>query len=985
MKFRFRKKKNIPPAVFDIAFYVENYRAQIGDEDPYHHYCTSGCQSGLDPSPIFSTRHYQDTHLASDYSANPVEHYLANAKGQPVLDPHPLFDSISYLEQIEGLDANLTPLEHFQQHNSVDLASPSVFFDTQKYLERYPEVVPSGFTGLYHYLRFGEKQGRLKSVTLSLVQGVMQREQRPAAHQLIADSQRDISFMANLLQLDRSKPTIVLAAESADFGYAYLLKQISMCYRSSYDANVVHLFGRDCQATDEFTPLGPTISQEGNPDHPYLEFGNQLLFEIVNHINAVGLVYVGNERGQVFDELINASSKLHLLAPSRLSEDLSKAIVWHAEKLGSIVLPACESHGEVARCGHASVEMSNFDFETANSQPVDASKDLQERIDLKQAFGMASEGRLIVGAGDLNLRSGLDRFVATAISHLKVSGNTADRFAWFGEYKQQDAEFVQVLMEDLANANVQNQFLICEQTDQFSKGLDSANTVLLTQRSGCKQSLVTTVLAAKTPIVWLSGNPQNEVHLGESDQLRASDPQVAADNIASLLADPALQTEASRNNRRRAEKLHSVDALVHQLSDQVQLASLQDASHKQGQTKQEDGSSVLPILRSKNRRSVVFATPTWQISGVNTFIETLVRELNKRDFEASILFTTPDAMKLNQSLLPDVPTQILTTRQDLSPQQLRQLLKSHLELMAPCVFMPNYDFAASAVSMDPPANILTLGVLHSDDPAHYVHGYRMGPYWDHIVSVSQCIHDNLMTLNPTFSDRSSVIHYGIEDVRNVINAKRQPAEKLKVVYTGRIVQEQKRIMDFVDVVNRLAEHSDRFEFTFIGDGDEMAAFRQAMQPHTDAEMVKILGRAKPSQIPTLLRQAHVFALTSEFEGLPLSLLESLSAGLVPVVTEVRSGITEILSHGENAMLSPIGDAGAMTDNLLKLANDLEMFERMSNKARKTLFDKKLVASDMANQYAEILERMFAEIETPRASPVTNLIHCPQIERMLNVA
>ena len=113
-------------------------------------------------------------------------------------------------------------------------------------------------------------------------------------------------------------------------------------------------------------------------------------------------------------------------------------------------------------------------------------------------------------------------------------------------------------------------------------------------------------------------------------------------------------------------------------------------------------------------------------------------------------------------------------------------------------------------------------------------------------------------------------------------------------------------MDFVDVVNRLAEHSDRFEFTFIGDGDEMAAFRQAMQPHTDAEMVKILGRAKPSQIPTLLRQAHVFALTSEFEGLPLSLLESLSAGLVPVVTEVRSGITEILSHGENAMLSPIG-------------------------------------------------------------------------------
>ena len=241
--------------------------------------------------------------------------------------------------------------------------------------------------------------------------------------------------------------------------------------------------------------------------------------------------------------------------------------------------------------------------------------------------------------------------------------------------------------------------------------------------------------------------------------------------------------------------------------------------------------------------------------------------------------------------------------------------------------------------MDLPADISTLGVLHSDDPAHYVHGYRMGPYWDGIVSVSQFIHDNLMSLNPTFADRSSVIHYGIEDAGDVISPKRLPSEKLKVVYTGRIVQEQKRIMDFVDVVDRLAAHADRFEFSFVGDGDEMDAFRERMQPHINSGMVKILGRAKPSKIPAILRQAHVFALTSEFEGLPLSLLESLSAGLVPVVTEIKSGITEILTHEENSMLSPVGDADAMAANFLKLANDAEMFERLSNASRRTLHDK----------------------------------------------
>ena len=292
MKFRFRRKKTNPPALFDASFYVENHRELIQDQDPYKHYSTHGCRLGLDPSPVFSTRHYQDTYLASDHTANPIEHYLANAKGQAVLDPHPLFDSQSYLDQIGDLDPDLTALEHFELNNSTNVASPSVFFDTKKYLQRYPEVSPSSFTALHHFLRFGKTQGRLKSVALDLVKGAMQREQRPSAHQFVGDSQRDISFLASLFTLDREKPTVVLAAESADFEYAHLLKKISLCYGTSYNANVVHLFGKDSDATDEFTPLGPTASQDANPDHPYLEITNQLLFEIIDHINAVGTIYV---------------------------------------------------------------------------------------------------------------------------------------------------------------------------------------------------------------------------------------------------------------------------------------------------------------------------------------------------------------------------------------------------------------------------------------------------------------------------------------------------------------------------------------------------------------------------------------------------------------------------------------------------------------------------------------------------------------------
>ena len=448
MKFRFRKKKTKLPALFDANFYVESHRELLQGQDPYKHYCNQGCRLGLDPSPVFSTRYYQDTHLASDHTANPIEHYLANAKGQAVLDPHPLFDSQSYLDQVGQLDSGLTPLEHFEQHNATNLASPSVFFDTEKYLQRYPEVARSAFTALYHFLRFGETQGRLKSVAIDLVQGVMQREQRPASHRFVGDSQRDISFLASLLALDRDKPTVVLAAESADFEYAHLLKRISLCYGTSYDANVVHLFGRDSDATDEFTPLGPTASQDTDPDHPYLEFSNQLLFEIIDHINAAGTVYVSNEQGPVFDHLVQTPSKFHLLAPDQLDADFAKDVCLNKGKLETIVLPACESGGEVEISGHPNVTVTEFDFKLANCPTTDVSSEDEQPVELKQAFAMEPQARLIVGAGDFDLRSGFDRFVATAISHLKTGGTSGDRFAWFGELKEQDFEYVQMLMED---------------------------------------------------------------------------------------------------------------------------------------------------------------------------------------------------------------------------------------------------------------------------------------------------------------------------------------------------------------------------------------------------------------------------------------------------------------------------------------------------------------------------------------------------------
>ena len=69
----------------------------------------------------------------------------------------------------------------------------------------------------------------------------------------------------------------------------------------------------------------------------------------------------------------------------------------------------------------------------------------------------------------------------------------------------------------------------------------------------------------------------------------------------------------------------------------------------------------------------------------------------------------------------------------------------------------------------------------------------------------------------------------------------------------------------------------------------------------------------------LLEEHDIFLQVSEFEGASVSLMEAMVAGLAPVVTQTQSG-TELLRHGHNALLCPVGDTEAIAASLADLAS-----------------------------------------------------------------
>jgi glycogen synthase len=105
----------------------------------------------------------------------------------------------------------------------------------------------------------------------------------------------------------------------------------------------------------------------------------------------------------------------------------------------------------------------------------------------------------------------------------------------------------------------------------------------------------------------------------------------------------------------------------------------------------------------------------------------------------------------------------------------------------------------------------------------------------------------------------------------------------------------------------------------------------------------------------LMASHDVFVLPSEAEGLPLALLESMSAGLVPVVSDLPSGVREVVVPDETGFLCPIGDIDAFADAISTLDADREGLERLSRAARRIVsegYDVRRQASRYEALYAE---------------------------------
>jgi glycosyltransferase involved in cell wall biosynthesis len=103
------------------------------------------------------------------------------------------------------------------------------------------------------------------------------------------------------------------------------------------------------------------------------------------------------------------------------------------------------------------------------------------------------------------------------------------------------------------------------------------------------------------------------------------------------------------------------------------------------------------------------------------------------------------------------------------------------------------------------------------------------------------------------------------------------------------------------------------------------------------EAVRLPGAVPHADLPALYQAATVYALSSNYEGLPGVLLEA-SAAALPIVSTANNGSKDLIRDGVTGLLTPIGDAKAMSEALIALLHDPARRAQMGAAARQHVLE-----------------------------------------------
>ncbi len=367
-------------------------------------------------------------------------------------------------------------------------------------------------------------------------------------------------------------------------------------------------------------------------------------------------------------------------------------------------------------------------------------------------------------------------------------------------------------------------------------------------------------------------------------------------------------------------------------------------------------------MRNKSTILIVGPTPP-PMGGIATYVEDMLKSRISEEYDVLHLntsrsFSIKKSLMMNLSLFCSNLLRLVYLLLIHRPQIVHIHTSSYLSFWEKSIF-------------------LIVSKLFSRKIVLHVHGAKFDSFYKNNGMINKFLIrkifrycDNVVVLSLKWKNfflslvdqnKISVIPNGIEYTKFESFEKSFPKisnGKIQILFLGNLTQ-RKGIYDILEVVPKIKDKFIDVNFVFAGSEEfpgDLNRFKKECVAKEINNSIKLIFNFSDNEKMKLFFESDIYLLPSYAEGLPISLLEAMAAGL-PVISTPVGGIPEVIEEGVNGFIISPGDTDDLANKICKLVEDKDLREMMGEKNQltiKQMYDWLIVSKKISSMYYSIV-------------------------------
>lgn len=158
------------------------------------------------------------------------------------------------------------------------------------------------------------------------------------------------------------------------------------------------------------------------------------------------------------------------------------------------------------------------------------------------------------------------------------------------------------------------------------------------------------------------------------------------------------------------------------------------------------------------------------------------------------------------------------------------------------------------------------------------------------------------------------------------NYDKKETKKNIILIVSRMEEDQKRISAAIKIWSLLEAKYTNWQLVIVGDGPDLNTYKKIAK---SLHHITFVGHS--NNVQEYYKKSKVFMMTSIWEGLPMTLIEAMHYGCIPVAFDNFAALHDLIDNEKTGYIIPNNDINSFVQCLAKLISDERLIECISKK------------------------------------------------------